>query len=116
MLESSISVPRSGEVGLATEMAKHERLVRWEVSQCRLSGMPFEDAVQEGRIGLSRALRGYDAARGTTFSTYAVVAIRRAVWAAVARHRAEAVRDLDPDSDESAHPAHFVSPEDRKST
>lgn len=66
------------------QLDAHEGLVRWVVRRQRLGGLPFEDAVQAGRIGLWRALQGYDRARGIRFSTYAVVAIKRAVWRAVA--------------------------------
>jgi RNA polymerase sigma factor (sigma-70 family) len=39
--------------------------------------LSYEEALHAGRIGLWRALLGYDPARGTAFSTYAWVAIRR---------------------------------------
>ncbi len=71
----------------AEQLAEHEGLVRWVVSRQRLRGLSFEDAVQAGRIGLWRAIQGYDPQRGTRFSTYAVVAIRRAIWRAVAQHQ-----------------------------
>jgi len=71
-------------------MAEHERLVHWVVRQQDLGPLPYLDAVHEGRIGLWRAVRGYDPTRGTRFSSYAVPAVRRAVWAAVARERAGA--------------------------
>ncbi len=70
----------------AAEMAEHEGLVRWVVRRQRLRGLPFEDAVHEGRIGLWRAIQGYDPRRGTRFSTYAVVAIKRSIWEAVDLH------------------------------
>lgn len=69
------------------QMAEHEGLVRWVVRQQWLGELPFVDALHEGRIGLWRALRRYDPTRGTAFSTYAVVAIARAVWQAVAVSR-----------------------------
>jgi len=65
-------------------MAKHEGLVGWVVRRQRLGGLPFADALQEGRIGLWRALAGYDPTRGIAFSSYAVPAITRALWRAVA--------------------------------
>lgn len=68
-------------------MAQHEGLVRWVVRRQRLCGLPFDDALHEGRIALWRALLHYDPSRGTAFSTYAVPAIARAVWrAAAAQH------------------------------
>jgi RNA polymerase sigma factor (sigma-70 family) len=68
-------------------LAAHEGLVRWVVRQQWRGPLPFEDAVQAGRIGLWQALRRYDPTRGTRFSTYAVPAIQHAVWAAVAADR-----------------------------
>lgn len=38
---------------------------------CRRSGRDFEDAVSDGLMGLARAIRNYDLARGTAFSTFA---------------------------------------------
>ena len=69
---------------LAAQMAAHDRLVGWVVRRQRLGPLGFAEALQAGRIGLWHALRGYDPARGTCFSTYAVPAIARAVWDEVA--------------------------------
>jgi RNA polymerase sigma factor (sigma-70 family) len=65
-------------------MAAHEGLVRWVVCRQHRGALVFADALHAGRLGLWQALRGYDPGRGTRFSTYAVSAIRHAVWAAVA--------------------------------
>jgi len=72
----------------AARLAQHEGLVQWVVRRQWLGPLAFADALHEGRIGLWQALRHYDPARGTTFSTYAVPAITHAVWEAVARERA----------------------------
>lgn len=76
------TVPISSE-----QMAQHEGLVRWVVRRQWLGGMPFRDALHEGRLGLWAALQRYDSRRGTAFSTYAVPTIARAVWRAVALHQ-----------------------------
>jgi RNA polymerase sigma factor (sigma-70 family) len=71
----------------AEQMARHEGLVRWVVRRQRLKGLPFDDALHEGRIGLWAALRRFDPECGTAFSSYAVPAIAHAVWRAVAVYR-----------------------------
>jgi RNA polymerase sigma factor (sigma-70 family) len=77
---------------LTHALAEHERLVGWVVRRQWLGSLTYADALQVGRIALWRALRGYDPSRGTTFATYAVPSIARAVWRAVAlaeRHAPE---------------------------
>jgi RNA polymerase sigma factor (sigma-70 family) len=69
-------------------LVANEGLVHWTVRRQWLGRLAYEDAVQEGRIALWRALKHYDARRGT-LSSYAEVAIRHAVWQAARRaHRA----------------------------
>lgn len=68
---------------LDEQLAAHEGLVRLVVRRQQRGGLPFADALHEGRLGLWRALLGYDGQRGTRFSSYAVPAIERAVWRAV---------------------------------
>lgn len=64
-------------------MARHEGLVPFVVRRQTLGQLPFAAAMQSGRIGLWRAIRGYDPRRGHAFSTYAYPAIARHVWQAV---------------------------------
>ena len=64
-------------------LAAHERLVHWVVRQQWLGELSYAAVVQAGRLALWRAAQGYDPQRGVTFSSYAVPAIRRAIWDAV---------------------------------
>ncbi len=66
-------------------LAEHERLVHWVVRRQWLGELSYSEAVQAGRIALWRAVRGYDPQRGYAFSSYAVPAIKRAIWQAVAQ-------------------------------
>jgi RNA polymerase primary sigma factor len=50
----------------------------------RPSGMPFLDLIQEGNLGLMRAVEKYDYRRGYKFSTYATYWVRQAVGRALA--------------------------------
>ena len=64
-------------------MAQHDGLVQAVVRRQVLGQLPFAEALQAGRIGLWRAIRGYDPQRGAAFSTYAWPAMQRQVWQAV---------------------------------
>ena len=68
---------------LDEQLAAHEGLVRLVVRRQQRGELTFADALHEGRLGLWRALLGYDERRGTRFSSYAVPAIEHAVWRAV---------------------------------
>lgn len=55
---------------------RHEGLVRHVANCYRDSGVPFEDLLGVGRIGLINAVDRYDPERGTKFATFAVPTIR----------------------------------------
>ena len=66
------------------------RLVHSIAQRYRDRGVPIEDLVQEGSIGLIRAAEKFDHRRGLKFSTYAVWWIRRSILDALAD--AQAIR------------------------
>jgi len=65
---------------LARLMTAHEGLVQAVVRKQVLGNLPFAEALQAGRIGLWRAILGFDPEQGRAFSTYAWICIMHHVW------------------------------------
>jgi len=55
-------------------------------SEYRNLGLPFEDLLNEGNIGLIEAANRYDASKGTKFITYAIWWIRKSILKALSEH------------------------------
>lgn len=66
------------EAALAALIARMMPAIRKGAAAYRAPGLDFEDAVQEGLIGLFQAVRGYRHNAGTAFSTYAAACIHHA--------------------------------------
>jgi RNA polymerase sporulation-specific sigma factor len=72
-------------------LMRHEPLVVFAVKRQNLGDLPFEESVQAGRVGLWRAILGYDPHKGNQFSTYASPAncgpnLGHDIWRAVKEH------------------------------
>lgn len=74
---------RRDRVARAALVEEHMSLVRAVAFRYRGLGLPVEDLVQEGAIGLLSAVDDYDASRGTSFSTFAFWRVRGAITHAV---------------------------------
>jgi RNA polymerase sigma factor (sigma-70 family) len=83
---------RKGLTAQAVEraMEQHDGLVHAFIQRQGGGDISYEEALQAGRIGLWRAIQGYDPARGTAFSTYA--------WVAIYRHVHRRVKELGRDA------------------
>ncbi|MFQ5876260.1 MAG: RNA polymerase sigma factor RpoD/SigA [Acidobacteriota bacterium] len=57
-------------------------------SEYRNMGLPFEDLLNEGNIGLIEAAHHFDPGRGTKFITYAIWWIRKSILKALSQHAA----------------------------
>jgi RNA polymerase primary sigma factor len=76
-----------GDLRARDELTRaHLGLVRAIAARYRDLGLPLEDLVQEGSLGLLEAIAGYEAGRGASFETYARFRIRRAIRNALTDH------------------------------
>jgi len=87
---------REQEVALAKRVARGDQRAREELAEANLRlvvsiaknhkgyGLPFLDLIQEGNIGLMKAIERFDYTKGYKFSTYATWWIRQAISRALA--------------------------------
>ena len=78
------SVIRDGKAAQEHLVKANSRLVVSVAKKYVGRGVPFLDLIQEGNIGLIRAVKKFDYRRGYKFSTYATWWIRQAVTRAIA--------------------------------
>jgi RNA polymerase primary sigma factor len=75
---------KAGDDGARRRLAESNlRLVCGIARKYQATGISFEDLVQEGTIGLMRAIDRFDPEMGWKFSTYAVFWIRQAIGKAI---------------------------------
>lgn len=66
---------------------KYKNLVRSKAKSMFILGADSEDLIQEGMIGLFKAVRDYDVGRDASFSTFAELCISRQMYTAVQASR-----------------------------
>lgn len=64
-------------------MEKYKNLVRSKAKSMYILGADREDLIQEGMIGLFKAVRDYDTGRDASFSTFADLCVSRQMYTAV---------------------------------
>ena len=79
---------RDGEDGITEYlMNKYKNLVRSKAQSMYILGADSDDLIQEGMIGLFKALRDYDSGRDASFLTFADLCVSRQMYTAVQASR-----------------------------
>ena len=82
--EELIDSLREGEAPIMDYISnKYKNLVRREAKSMFILGADTEDLIQEGMIGLFKAVRDYDSGRDASFFTFAQLCISRQMYTAV---------------------------------
>ena len=82
--ESLCRLAASGDPLAETELVgRYTRLVRVCARPLFLAGGDSEDLIQEGMIGLFKAIRDYDTKKAETFSAFANLCVNRQIYSAV---------------------------------
>ena len=68
---------------------KYKELVRKKAGSMFILGADKEDLIQEGMIGLFKAVRDYDCGRDASFFTFADLCVSRQMYKAVEAERAK---------------------------
>lgn len=86
--EELIVRQRDGEDGIIEYlMNKYKNLVRSKARSMYILGADNDDLIQEGMIGLFKALRDYDIGRDASFLTFADLCVSRQMYTAVQASR-----------------------------
>ncbi len=79
---------RDGEGGIIDYiMDKYKNLVKSKAKSMYILGADNDDLIQEGMIGLFKAVRDYDSGRDASFSTFADLCVSRQMYTAVQASR-----------------------------
>ncbi|SEL18038.1 MULTISPECIES: RNA polymerase sporulation sigma factor SigH [unclassified Butyrivibrio] len=82
--EELITRLRDGESDVTDYiMNKYKNLVRTKAASMYILGADKDDLIQEGMIGLFKAVRDYDAGRDASFKTFADLCISRQMYTAI---------------------------------
>lgn len=75
---------RDGDDGVTDYLLdKYKNLVRSKAKSMFILGADSDDLIQEGMIGLFKAIRDYDCGRDASFSTFANLCVSRQMYTAV---------------------------------
>ncbi len=78
-----LKIQNGDEASLNQIMEKYKNLVYSRAKSFFLVGAEQEDIIQEGMIGLFKAIKGYDLEKNVTFKSFADLCIRRQIISAI---------------------------------
>ena len=82
--EQLVAMARGGKEDAANELLERYKIVvRQKASSYYMAGADSEDLIQEGMIGVFKAMLNYDEEKGAAFATFANMCIRRQMISAV---------------------------------
>lgn len=82
--EQLIKKLREGDAGIIDYlMEKYKNLVRKEANAIYLLGGETDDLIQEGMIGLFKAVQNYDTNQESSFFSFAKLCVRRQMYSAI---------------------------------
>ncbi len=82
--EILVTAYQNGDMSAADQLInKYKPMVRTRARELYLAGGDQEDLLQEGMLGLFRAIREYDPGRETAFSTFAWLLVSRQMYTAI---------------------------------
>lgn len=88
----SETVIKEAQYGSTEAMEKifsvYKRFIFTKTKDYFLYGADKEDIIQEGMIGLSKAITAFDAGKNASFSTFAALCIKRQIVSAIKAHNA----------------------------
>ena len=96
MIEKDILIQaQNGDEEAIEEIIKqHEKIIYINSKTFFLKDGEFSDLLQEGYIGLIKAIKGYDESKESSFSTFANLCIRRQMITAIKKSNTEKYRNL----------------------
>ena len=93
--EELIDRLRNGEEAIVDYICdKYKNLVRSKAKSMYILGADSEDLIQEGMIGLFKAVRDYDSGRDASFFTFADLCISRQMYTAVQAAKRQKQKNL----------------------
>lgn len=111
MIEKDILIQaqKGNEEAIEEIIKQHEKIIYINGRTFFLKDGELSDLLQEGYIGLIKAIQGYDESKESSFSTFANLCIRRQMITAIKKSNTEKYRNLN----EAIHDGNYCEKEEK---